>query len=101
MDKLSPEEDAQFLEMARAMTEGWEPGPMPEIPEWATWVVVEYPDGNRYEGSVKRLPGCWKAAQETRESLIAKGAPPEVATLALFRVVEFQDWPNSSEKKEP
>ena len=74
---------------------------MPAIPEWAKVVVVEYPDGNRYRGTVDRLPGCWKAAQETRESLIAKGAPPEVATLALFRVVEFQDWPNSSEKKEP
>ena len=101
MDKLSPEEDAQFLEMARAMTEGWEPGPMPEIPEWATWVVVEYPDCNRYRGTVDRLPGCWKAAQEAYWEIKKMGWPEEYSRLGLFRIVEFQDWPNSSEKKEP
>ena len=91
----------EVLELLQKVTEGWEPGPMPEIPEWAKVVVVEYPDGNRYRGTVDRLPGCWKASQEAYWETKKMGWPEEYSRLGLFRVVEFQDWPNSSEKKEP
>ena len=67
--------------------------PMPEalqhIPEWATTARVEYPDGNQYLVSLERLPACWKTAVRTQNGLLKKGAAEEIASLALFRIVEF------------
>ena len=69
--------------------------PMPEalqhIPEWATTVRIEYPDGNQYLGGVERLPACWKTAVGNREWLLENGQTDEEANQALFNIVEFLD----------
>lgn len=61
-----------------------------KAPTWAKRVRVKYPDGSEYFCLVEELPYYQRQAEKLYNSLLTnKGASEEIASRALFKIVEY------------